>query len=437
MDTTSATPEVDWSAAPALPGGSTLHRDRTELAAAARDMGRAAYAIPGAILRPRTPEDIATMVRWCAERGIPARARGCGHTMGGQGLPPAGGLQIDMTALDRVHAVEPDVIDVSAGTTLRTVVVAAWSKGAMLGGPTDFLDLTVGGVLSAGGWSSRPASGVLADTCRALQVVTADGDLVWCSRTDRPELYRAMLGGFGTAGILTRAQLDLCSAPRRVRTESRSFADIRDALHALRAVIDRGVHEATLRVWAPDIVTYHLVTSVYYDDDAPDLLKGLDLPRLDADATTDLSYLDHSMQVTHWYTAALARGWADVEKRWSDIKLPDCHVEEYLLETLPEITTADISPTSWCLISAHRADCFSRHTSFRLPRHDGPLYWLVDVLSDATGVPTSELPAWRERMVARDTRWRQRAERLGGVVYPIGSDWPREHFTPAAEVFRW
>ncbi|MEU6261784.1 FAD-binding protein [Saccharopolyspora shandongensis] len=436
------TTTVNWRQAPPLPNGGTLHFDAATRLAAASDLGQIAQAVPGAILRPGGPGDIAAMVRWCAEQGVPVRARGCEHTDGGQGLPPAGGLQVDMTTMAALHSVRPGVADVAAGATIRDVVEAAWQIGYRLtSGPTGYLKLTLGGVLSVGGWSSVWREGAITDRCVGLEIVTATGDIVWCSREERPELFRAALGGLGMAGIITRAQLALCMVPTMVRTWTINYSNVHHAIADMRTLADRGdVVEMMIQVRHPDIHTYQLVASTYYDRQSPKpgrVLRGMPAP----EQTLDRLYWDHTTEVDQLYATAFENGWRATEKPWSDLIIPGRSIDAYVAATIPEIGPRDLSPTSIGLWFPHRSDAFGTDTALRLPTPGGGdgMHWLVDILSDSTGIPTHDVPDWRTRALHRNRGWYDRAVSMGGTIYPIGAtpltteEW-REHIGPQADL---
>ncbi|TMQ07427.1 MAG: FAD-binding oxidoreductase [Deltaproteobacteria bacterium] len=69
--------------------------------------------------------------------------------------------------------------------------------------------LTIGGAVAANihgrGLTAPPFIGDL----ESLEIVTADGEVVICSREQRPELFRHVVGGYGLFGVVTAAKLRL------------------------------------------------------------------------------------------------------------------------------------------------------------------------------------------------------------------------------------
>jgi FAD/FMN-containing dehydrogenase len=72
----------------------------------------------------------------------------------------------------------------------------------------------------------------------ALEVVTADGDVVRCSRTEHPELFRHVVGGYGLFGVVTAATLRL--VPRQQVERIVELLDIDGLIETLDARIAEG-----------------------------------------------------------------------------------------------------------------------------------------------------------------------------------------------------
>ncbi|MDX6554803.1 MAG: glycolate oxidase, partial [Miltoncostaeaceae bacterium] len=71
-----------------------------------------------ALVRPGSTDEVAQVVAWCAERGVPVTPRGGGTGLAG-GCVPDGGVVLALDRLDRVVEVEPETwrMVVGAGVT--------------------------------------------------------------------------------------------------------------------------------------------------------------------------------------------------------------------------------------------------------------------------------------------------------------------------------
>ncbi|MEB3367676.1 FAD-binding oxidoreductase [Saccharopolyspora mangrovi] len=406
----------DLSTFPELPGRGVLVTDGDELHAS--DLGNVVDRRPAAILHPRSTADVALTAAWCARNGVPLRAHGTLHTTGGQALCPTGGIQVDMRGLDLIHAVTDDFADVEAGVLLRDVVWQAWLRGLRLAsGPTGYLQLSTGGVLSVGGISSVHGEGAIIDRVLAVEVVTPDGAVHWCAPESGGQLFRAALGGLGGAGIITRARLALTPVPPVARVYDADFPSLQEAVDVARVLVRRDeVDDVLIRWFPPRRDRYRLRFTAYHHPDRPPddahLLRGLGV----VPQTWDVSYWEFAISTDRRYEPFVTAGWNRVHKVWADYFLPDRALDEFLAATMPEITERDLSETSIGLLFPHRRSSFTR-PRLRVP--DDDLVWLFDVLSDAAGQTD---PFWLPDRLRRNQRWHRRAEALGGTLYPIGTD---------------
>src|SRR6185369_12001251 len=121
-----------------------------------------------------------------------------------------GGLVLDMSGLRGVEVdVERRIARVQAGALLGDVDAATQQHGlaATLGfvSQTGVAGLTLGGGF---GYLSR-RFGWSCDTCTAMDLVTAGGDVVRASDESHPELLWGLRGGGGNFGVVTQFEFRL------------------------------------------------------------------------------------------------------------------------------------------------------------------------------------------------------------------------------------
>jgi len=113
-------------------------------------------------------------------------------------------------------------------------------------------------------------AGALMGSIRQIEVMLADGSIVTTSRSERPELFRLVVGGYGLFGVLLSATLDV--VPNDIYESQRTVIDVSDfpaAFEAIEADRDIGLMYAHMST-APGsfmrdtiVYTYHRV-----EDDA-------------------------------------------------------------------------------------------------------------------------------------------------------------------------
>jgi len=106
---------------PALDG--QLQTDPASLQPYAEDVGKVIFNTPVAVLLPGSVKDIQKMVRFCRRYEIKISMRGQGHTTNGYSQV-AGGLVIDMRAMNKIHSIDRHSADVDAGVKWSALLEA-------------------------------------------------------------------------------------------------------------------------------------------------------------------------------------------------------------------------------------------------------------------------------------------------------------------------
>ncbi|MFJ8749852.1 FAD-binding protein [Streptomyces sp. NPDC102441] len=193
--------------------------------------------------RPRTYEDAAAVVRGRGPRGVVARGLGRAH---GDAAQNAGGSVVDMTALDRIRAVDAvaGTVVCEAGVSLHRLMETLIPLGWFVPVTPATRHVTVGGAIGSDvhGRNHR-AAGSFARHVRSLELLTADGEV----RTVLPgtRLFDATAGGLGLTGVILSATLGLRPVTTSLMSvDTARAADLDEALARLTACGDRTPYAA-------------------------------------------------------------------------------------------------------------------------------------------------------------------------------------------------
>lgn len=413
-----------------------LITDAEARAEAAGDWGRTVHQMPRAVLAPKSAADIAKLLRTAGARHQAVAARGRGHSGNGQ-AQVADGVVVDMRTLATVHRVESDRVVVDAGASWLDVLTATLPHGLTPPVLTDYLGLSVGGTLSAGGiGGTSHRYGVQTDTVAELEVITADGATHRCGPDREPELYHAMLAGLGQCGIITRATVRLVPAPERAVRIKLYFPDAAALTAAQRKVLRynrfdylegqilAGGEEST--GWR-----YMLEAASYYTPpERPDVASLIaDLAHLaGTEEFEDLPYPAFADRLGPGEEFLRGTGHWQAPHPWWNAFLPDSATDEFVGRLAAELVPEDLGMPGCVLVYPIRTDRLGTRL-FRVP--DEPVVFLVAVLRFALGADDAAV----RRMIDANRDWFDRAGAVGGISYPIGTieyhpaDW-RPHFGP-------
>jgi hypothetical protein len=153
--------------------------------------------------------DVVSAVQFAHERHQLVAVRGGGHSITGSSVCD-GGVVIDLSRMKGILVdAEQKTVWAEAGLTLAEFVEATQAYGlatttGTVGG-TGLAGLTLGGGL---GWLMG-TYGLTIDNLLAVDLVTADGNLVRASAREHPDLFWGVRGGGGNFGIVTAFKFQL------------------------------------------------------------------------------------------------------------------------------------------------------------------------------------------------------------------------------------
>lgn len=407
--------------------------DPTTLGQAADDFGHLVHLYPAAVLEPGSVSDIVAMVGYCRDHGIQVAPRGQGHTTNGQ-AQVAGGLVIDMAPLDTVE-VRGDLAVAQAGARWSRLLQVTLARGLTPAVLTDYLELSIGGTLSVGGFGGQTHHyGAQVDSVVELEVVTGAAQRLTCSAQQNPDLFNAVLAGLGQSAIITSATIKLRPAPTTVRHYLLSYpsvaaltADQRRVVRDGRFAYVEGQIEAPSDSsdWGYVLEAVAFFTGTTPPDDAR-LLGDLSFRR-GTQEIQDMAYFD--------FLDRLAPGVAFLESNgewyrphpWWNAFLPDSRTDAFVESALKDLSPSNIGASGVILLYPFPRANLHRPL-LRVP--DEELVFLFSILRTAS--PDAASP---QTMIEANRTLYQRARAIGGFQYPIGTiptshgDW-RTHYGP-------
>jgi alkyldihydroxyacetonephosphate synthase len=214
---------------------------------------------PDAVLLPREEDEIAAILRWCADHSIAVVPFGGGTSVVG-GLDPIRGdfravVSLDLRRLNQLHSLDEvsGEAELGAGLTGPDAELLLAKRGFSLGHfPQSFQFATIGGFAATRSSGQDSAGyGRFNDMVRGLRTVTPAGVLDLGRAPESaagPDLRQLMIGSEGVFGIVTRVRVRVHPVPQAKRYEAWSFPDFATGADALRAVVQTGSGPTVIRL---------------------------------------------------------------------------------------------------------------------------------------------------------------------------------------------
>lgn len=212
--------------------------------------------VPALVVVPEDADQLAAVVRACAEHAVPFVARGSGTGLSGGALPHAEGVLVVTSKMRAINAVRPDDqrAVVEPGVINLDVTRAATPYGYYYApDPSSQQICSIGGnIAENSGGAHCLKYGFTTNHVLAADFVSADGDLVRLggAAPDSPgyDLLGAVIGSEGTLGIVTSATVRLVRLPEEVRTLLVGFDSTDHAGAAVSAIIAAGIVPAAIEM---------------------------------------------------------------------------------------------------------------------------------------------------------------------------------------------
>lgn len=214
---------------------------------------------PTAVVLPQSTQEVAAVVRLCAEMDVPIIPRGAGTSLSGAVLAVDGGVMIALTRMNRVLNIDPR----NRRALVEAGCVNAWiTRNASAHGlfyapdPSSQTACTIGGnIATNSGGPHTLKNGVTSNHVLGYEMVLPDGTIEWLGvEPDGGEevagfdLRGAAIGSEGMFGVVTRVLVRLMKTPPAFKTFLCVFESVDEASQAVSGIIAAGIVPAALEM---------------------------------------------------------------------------------------------------------------------------------------------------------------------------------------------
>lgn len=214
-------------------------------------------ALPDVVVIPGSAQEVAQVVRICADAKVPVTARAGASSLAGGTVPVEHGVVLTFSRMDRIleididnlrAVVEPGVVNLALSQALRPhgyyFVPDPSSQGAC----------TIGGnVGTNAGGPHTLCYGVTVNHVTGLEIALTSGELVRVGpskavETTGYDLTGLLVGSEGTMGIVTRIWVKITPLPPVQKTLMAVYPDVASASRAVSAIVRTGILPAAIEM---------------------------------------------------------------------------------------------------------------------------------------------------------------------------------------------
>ena len=204
---------------------------------------------PLVVVLPSTTEEVAAVLRICAEDGVPAVPRGAGTSLAGGAMPTADAVMIGLARMNAVLEISPEdrLIRVQCGRTNLAVTGAVEGQGFFYApDPSSQLACAIGGNIAMNSGGAHCLKyGVTTNNLLGVTMVLMDGSVVELGGPMGEgaglDLLGLICGSEGQLGIVTEATLRILPKPAGARPVLVAFDSAETAGACVAAIIRSGI----------------------------------------------------------------------------------------------------------------------------------------------------------------------------------------------------
>lgn len=246
-------------------GDAFVFTDRDVLADNAHDYTEDLRFFPEVVVKPRTSQEISSILQLCNRERIPATPRGAGTGLSGGALPVFAGIIISTERMNEILSIDERNLQatVEPGVINQVFQDAVMEKGLFYPpDPASRGSCFLGGNLAECAGGPRAVKyGVTKDYVLNCEVVLPTGEIIWTGanvlkNSTGYNLTQLLIGSEGTLGIITKIVFRLVPKPTENLLMLVPFFSSEKACEAVSAIFRSGITPSALEFMERDCIEY-------------------------------------------------------------------------------------------------------------------------------------------------------------------------------------
>lgn len=220
--------------------------------------------MPEVLIKAKSTEQIAAIMKYAYEKNIPVTVRGSGTGLVGAAVPVEGGILLETTGMNKILELDEENLTVTVQPGVLLMELAAFAEEHDFLYPPDpgEKSATIGGNISTNAGGMRAVKyGVTRDYVRALTVVLPNGEILElgakvAKNSSGYSLKDLIIGSEGTLAIITQATLKLVPLPKVSVSLLVPFPDMKSAIEAVPKIIRSKVTPTAIEYMSRDTILF-------------------------------------------------------------------------------------------------------------------------------------------------------------------------------------
>jgi len=214
------------------------------------EVAEEAYAhMPDVVVKPRTAQEIAEIVKLANEKKIPITPRGAGSGLSGGAVPLFGGILLSVERMNEILEIDTEnmMVVVEPGVVTNEINEKIKDYGLFFAGYPMSLETCyiAGNVAENAGGGKAIKYGVTERYIMGLEVVTPTGEIIMLGGKRVKDvsglnLRMLMVGSEGILGIITKVILKLLPLPKAKVDLLALFEDVQTAISVVPKIMTQG-----------------------------------------------------------------------------------------------------------------------------------------------------------------------------------------------------
>lgn len=222
---------------------------------------------PSVVLKPGTPEEIATVLKLANQYNVPVTPIGGRTGLSGGALPVHKGIALSMERFNKIIHIDTQNLQVMTepGVITHNLREAVAEEGLFYPpDPSSLGSCFIGGNVAENAGGARAVKyGVTKDYVLNLEVVLPNGEIIWTGANTLKNstgynLTQLMVGSEGTLGIITKIVMKLLPANRHNILMLVPFFDGAQACEAVAKIFHAGIVPSALEFMERDAIDWTL-----------------------------------------------------------------------------------------------------------------------------------------------------------------------------------